>query len=621
MSMLKYRLIIFLGFILPLSLAPAQVQGNEATMKLRLAQSFERAGEWEQAIPLYESLLFSDPRNFVYYDALRRGYVQLKEYDKAIELIRYRLTLEPANTLLASSLGSVYFQKGEERTADSIWQAIIRTNPTNAGLYRMIAGQMMEYRLYDRAISLFLQARQVIRDDFLFAAELANLYGAFQQYENAAREYVSLLIQQPRQVADIQSRMSLFLTRPEALPAVVKTIREAVAEKPELVALRQLYAWVLVEAKDHRAALDQYRIIDQRLKAGGVELFNFAQRTLAEGEWGIAGTAFHEVLAMPPPKELVPAVRIGLARALEELSVVADTLSPGQRVVDESWPVSEAPSHGNAVAILESVVRDYPRTPYEGQALFRIGVIRRDRLNDLDGALAAFSRVPTIMPDSPLAFEAGLAAAGVLVMKNNLAGARARYGDLLKLRPEGSRDRVLFHLAELDYFSADFDTSLAVLRQLVKNPSTDLANNALELMYFIEENAGLGSEALREFASGDLLYRQGRHAEALEQFRAVVRSYPDAYLADDATLRIAELQVLLRKPLDALGTLGNIVKDMPTSILRDRAQLRIAEIHERVLRNPAAAIQAYEELLRLFPASLHAEEARRRVRQLRGDAI
>jgi tetratricopeptide (TPR) repeat protein len=595
-------------------------QTPDAAMKLRLAQSLERSGDWERAIPIYESLLFGDPQNFVYFDALRRGYVQLKEYAKAIELIRYRLSLQPESAVLLSTLGGVYYQKGEEQRADSVWQAILRSNPSNVSLYRLIANQMMEFRLYDQAIALFLQARTVTGDANVFTGELANLYGVFQQYENAAREYIRLLTQQSSQLADVQSRMSLFLNRPEAITSATKAIREALESRGSSVPLRQLFAWILMEGNDYSSALEQYRIIDRTSNARGIELFNFAQRALEEKEFGTAVKAYQEVLAIPPPKELQPIARLGLARATEELSLSID--STHSTVTREPWPVSEArPTAGSALGLFEAIVREYPRTPIAAQAYFRIGVIKRDRLFDLDGSLAAFAVIPSIVPDSPLALESSLAAAGVLIARNDLAAARSRYIALLGARDPLQRDRVLFHLAELDYFAASFDSALVVLKRLSQQSSTDLANNALELQYFIEENIGMGAPGLTMFAVSDLLMRQRKYPEALEGFRDVVRRFPSAPLADDATIRIGELQLLLGKPLEAIETFRSMVRDMSGSILRDRALMRIGDVYEQRINNRALAIEAYEELLKMFPLSLHAEEARRRMRKLRGDAI
>ena len=612
--------IILTAMILVIA-AAAQGQNPEAAVRLRLAQSYERAGDWERAVPVYESLLDGDPGNYVYYDGLRRGYIQLKQYQKAVTLINNRLELQEENPMLLSALGGVYFQMGEDEKADSIWHTVLRTNPTNPGLYRLVVSQMMELRLYDRAIALFREAREATGDKNLFIDELANLYAAFQQYENATREYVHLVSLQPRQLAVVQSRMSQFLHRPEALDPVRKVLKDEIARRGKLVPLLQLYAWVLMEAENYDAALEEYLTIDRISNAGGVEVFNFAQRALAEGEYRTAARGFHEALTIGPSKELIPVVRLGYARAVENLSgSEEDTTHHGNHAT--GWPVSEAQrSFGGAVSLYESVLRDYPRSPYAAEASFRIGVIKYERFNDLDGAIAAFSNIPDILGRSPLALESRMNTAKVYVAKNDLVKARNVYTSLLGANEPSLRDRVLFRLAELDYFTARFDTAVSVLRQLSANTAGDLANDALQLLYFIEENKSSTADALTAFANADLLMRQRKHSESLEEFNLVIGDFATAPLVDDATLRIAEIQILLGKPHDALASLGAILQNMPSSILRDRAIMRSGEIYERILGNSEMAIQAYERLLTTYPGSIYTEEARKRIRQLRGDVL
>ena len=86
-------------------------------------------------------------------------------------------------------------------------------------------------------------------------------------------------------------------------------------------------------------------------------------------------------------------------------------------------------------------------------------------------------------------------------------------------------------------------------------------------------------------------------------------------------MRIGKLQLLLNHPEDALSVYGKVVHDMPTSILRDHAQMQIGEIYERTLKDKQKAVEAYEQLLANFPTSLFVEEARKRIRILRGDSI
>ena len=592
-----------------------------ASARYRLAQSHERAGDWENAVAIYESLLQNDPRNYSYYDALQRGYVQLKQYDKAAGLIEQRLVFQPNNPVLLSALGGVYYQNGNNEKADSIWQSILAMNATNPTLYRLVASQMMEFRLYDRAIAMFLRAREATGDDGLFIDDLANLYTAFQQYADATREYVHLLRLQPNQLSGIQSRMSQFLHRPEARSLARGILEKEVARRGDFVPLRQLYAWVLMEEDRYDAALDQYLILDPLLKARGVEVFNFSQRALVEGKYQAAVKGFQAILDNKPAADLIPLARLGYAKGVEQLSLPpAD--STGTEPHTAPWPVVEARSSlDRALQLYESVVRDYPGTPYAAESYFRMGIVRYGQLNDLDGALAALRNVPPIVGGAVLALESRMKTAEIFLAKNDLGRARDEYRALLLIKESPVRDRVLFHLAELDYFTAAFDTAVAVLRQLSANTAADLANDALRLQYFIEENKASAADALKDYAKAHLLMRQRRFSESLEEFRAILSRHPTAPLAADATFQIAEIQIILGKSQDALTTLGAIVRDMPLSILRDRAMMRMGEIYERILRNPAKAIQAYEELLTAYPASIYTEEARKRIRLLRGDIL
>jgi TolA-binding protein len=191
----------------------------------------------------------------------------------------------------------------------------------------------------------------------------------------------------------------------------------------------------------------------------------------------------------------------------------------------------------------------------------------------------------------------------------------------VKGSPDQYRDRILFRLAELDYFEAQFDSATALLQRISSNATNDLTNDALQLLYFIQENKGAGQAALTEFAVADLLVRQRKFSEALARFQSVALHYSSTSLVDDATMRSGEMELLLNRVDDALAIFKKVANDMPTSILRDHAQMRIGQVYENRLKNKQKAIEAYEEVLANFPTSLFVEEARKRIRVLRGDSI
>ncbi len=627
--MRRFRCALHVILVLCSIAAITHAQQVDLVTKIRLAQSFEQAGEWERAAAVYESLLESNPQNYVVLDGLRRSYTELKQYDKAMDLVRQQLRSNPADENLLVILGNLYDLAGQSQKADSLWHVVIKKDVKNPNLYRIVAVQLTEHRQYEKAIQIYLEGRRTINNPMLFVEELAALYGALHQYDAATHEYVKLVQSSPQQVVYIQSRLASFTGLEEGRRAAIEVVKTEAEHKPEQVTMRSVLAWLYMEGKDFEAALEQYRIIDKLTKANGFELFQFGQRAAQEHAFAVSAKAFREVIERNALQSFVPFARLGYARDIEELSATSDTLmqtrttaaAPTQ-INGRGTTVSETqPTFQGALGLYESIIAEYPNSETAMQALFRIGTIRFNRFFDLDGAASAFDGVRKMSFSSNLTYEATLGLAEIETARNNLNRARQEYIQLGKIAPEQYRDRVLFRLAELDYFEAHFDSASAKLQSISVNAASDLTNDALLLLYFIQENRAAGPAALTEFAYADLFMRQRKHSEVLARFEGLTTQYPTTTLVDDATMRIGELQLLLNHVNEAIAVFRKVVNDMPTSILRDHAQMRIAEIYQNRLNDKPKAIEAYEQLLADYPTSLLVEEARKRIRILRGDAI
>jgi tetratricopeptide (TPR) repeat protein len=602
-------LLLFVGAI-------TQAQEIDQMTKLRLAQRFEQAGEWERAVALYEELYRSEPTNYVYFDGLQRSYTQIKEYGKAIEIIRSHLRIQPNDANLTTTLGGLYYDLGQEPRADSIWKAVIAANPQNTHLYRLVAGEMMEHRLYDECIRTYIAGRSASKNETLFADELGNLYMALQQYAAAAREYARLVRESPDRLLFAQSRLSVFTSKPEGIRAAAEVVHTEVEEAPDNIGLHRLYAWILLEDKRYDLALDQYREIDDRAKTDGRELFNFAQRLSQEHAYQTAAEAFKEIVDQAKNPSLVQYARFGYARAIEELSKTSDTAD----ALLDSADLSSAPaSYREAIGIYEAITAESPGSDLAMQSLFRIGLIRYEKFFDLDAALDALNRIRNIPQASQIYYGATLTIGLIQEAQNDLPASRKTFESLILGPSKDYRDQAVFKLAELDYFEARFDSSLAELKRFDKNLDADLANDALELQYFIQENKATAPDALEEFAGAELLIRQRKYSESIVRFQDIIKRFPAALLVDDAYMKIGDLYLRTKRPGEALAAFHYVADSMQTSILQDRAEYLIGEVYWKFLKNKAAAIKAYEKLLAQHPRSLYAEDARKRIRTLRGD--
>ena len=618
---------LFVLLVLACFVSPLSAQDTDAEVQLRLAQSFEQSGEWEQAVALFEKLHGIDPNNEIYFEGLQSGYVHLRAYDKAIDITEQRLKSQPGSIGLLASLGGIYCESGSEQKSDSVWNRLIETDKRNIGLYRLVASQLMEHRLFEKAVQTYLAGRKASGNDAAFNDELASLYTVLQQYTAASTEFVKLLKTYPQLLPSIESRIASFTMREAGLHAATDVTRDEVRRDPENIPFRKLDAWLSMEGKDYKTAFEEIKIVDRLGQSNGLDLLEFAQRASKEQSHLIASEAFHEIIDRSHDPTIVSRARFGYARSLEYLSFESDSSASATgtpvSVHFDSLPsrISETKKgFQNVAKLYEAIIHDYPNTDIAAQSYYRIGIVRMEHFFDLNGALESFGKSKAIAPTADLAADASIKMSEVYVLQNDLTSARREYQGLLLIPIPAYQQLIQFRIAELDYFDTKFDSSLTELRRLTKNLNSDYSNDALLLQYFIMENKATAPAALSEYTQADLLMRQRKYSESLARFTELVKLFPTTLLVDDATLKMAELHLLLNRPHDALSTFLHIVNDMPESILRDRAQMRVAETYQHVFMDKEKAIAAYEQILVKFPNSLYVEQARRSIRLLRGDA-
>ena len=200
-------------FSILLFVLTVQAQKQDDQNLFRLAQAFEQQGEYERSLQLYSDLFKKDSGNYQYFDAVRRMNIQLKRYDEAIRISYRRFRATPYDFNLQANIGSLYSTAGKKEQADSVWNVVLFSANKNQMLYRAVANEQTNLRLFDKAIETYRKGRREIGDQFVFANELGSLYSFMMDYENATREYLLLLRQNETQYAFVQSRLNSFVTR------------------------------------------------------------------------------------------------------------------------------------------------------------------------------------------------------------------------------------------------------------------------------------------------------------------------------------------------------------------------------------------------------------------------
>lgn len=600
--------------------------------KLRLAQGLEQSAQYEKAARLYEELYARNPQNPVYFDGLYRMYIQLKDYERAIFLVQRRLDRQPGDLNLLGRLGEAYFKSGREMEAYAAWERALATDEKNQNVYYHLYQVLMQNRLFAKGVEVLLRGRRKIGNANLFAADLGYAYTILGSYREATTEYLRVLKENPQLLSFVQTQLALYTGKPEGLEAAIGYVKDEVKIDPKNIVLQRLLAWLHLEGKQFENAYLVYRAIDELSKAGGQELLMFANQAFKEKALEVSARAYRDIIERYPKSPSQPVARFNYARVIEELTVRRDTLihfdgkhgSHKITQMPERYPAREPHlMYGEAVEHYNEIVRMHPQSEYALQALYRIALIQFDRFFDIEGALRSLSQIEVQFPGHRLMGTVGLKAGEILLAKGDLKKSAERFSQVRQnpLAAPEERDRAFFALAELDYFQGFQDSALSKLDSLVRNLNADIANDALSLQQFIKEHRAREESLLKEYAYAELLERQRKFSEAVSILQKLISVSPTARIADDALLKMGQLQTKMGDPQGGLSTYRKLIAEYPESILRDKAQFSIGEIYQFVLRDKAKAILAYHELLEKHPNSLFLDEARKRVRQLRGDSL
>ena len=169
-----------------------------------------------------------------------------------------------------------------------------------------------------------------------------------------------------------------------------------------------------------------------------------------------------------------------------------------------------------------------------------------------------------------------------------------------------------FHMGEFEWAKAQLDVLRAATSKLV-------ANDAMYLSLLIADHEGEDSInlPLQYYARADFYFecREYEKAERLLDSIALLRQ--SHQLEDDILFRKSELAVVRKEYDKADRLLADFIERFPDELLTDDALYRRALLRESELQDPLTAMDLYQRLLKTFPDSMYAPDARGHYRALR----
>ncbi|HUI30827.1 MAG TPA: tetratricopeptide repeat protein [Candidatus Acidoferrales bacterium] len=590
---------------------PVPSASTEELNKLRIAQALEQAGEYEKALDFYLQLHQSSPDNFVYFDGLRRVYMNLKRYESAKELLNDRLQSDPSNVVMLCQLGDAYFKNGQQDSALVIWNKALTIDPKNPNVYKAVANTMAENRLFDKAIDVYRNGE--VNSNQTFTNEIARLYFLNANYAGSLRELLKQLKTQQTTyiLSNIEVQIASYGSSKEALNQFTGEMEKQVVENPDNRDYRRLLSFIYMEKKNYAAAYTAYKWLDNHSSAPGSELLQFAVRAYNDEAYEVASNAYKEVSTLSKNNSIVVQGLYGYANSLQELGENKYTEGDGPCSTTDTLAELD-----QALSTYETIIEQYPNTQFLSSAVLNSVGLKMKYFHDFAGA----GKLLSDHRDRAGTDDWTMARIRLCMMEGKFQDAFNTSLGVIQSSPaadESVRDKIKFQAALALYYLGNYDSSAFYLSEISSNPMSDAANDAIQLLNTITNNRG-NPAALREFASASAMEESDKIPEAASALEKILNEYPNVPLADNARFDLASDYCRMGNVDAALKNYSLLAEDS-TGIFADRADLRICRIYQTTLRQNEKAISEYEDFLVRFPNSIYQNRVREILRNLLGE--
>jgi tetratricopeptide (TPR) repeat protein len=572
---------------------------NQMMMKRSLAESYERAGDLANAAKIYEELYQLEPGNNFYFESLNRVFIALKNYAASINLIETEIKNKPNDINLYGMLGSTYYLQGNEEKAYELWDKPFTFLEPNPVLYRVIANYAVERRAFERAIDIYSKGKEIAEDKTIFSYDLALLFTITMQFEKAAEEYCSILIQNPEQLETVENKLIATTNNPKAIMPVISVVERHTSE--DNLSILYLLARLYIENKDFEKAYELYLEIDKIQNKQGMELYGYADFLYRENEYELSGLVYNKIIELYPNTQLVPSAKLGYAKSMEAI-------------------------------LMEEYAKELPVwKPYFEQEPFES--------EDVDVVIDAFSEVAylknkqeeakeffnTIINEAPLSkssVDAYTVLGEIALINGNLTEAERNFTHITVLAKVNVNqiNNAKYKLARIKLYLGELNQAKELLAEVTKDLKDNNANDALEFSLILNA-AKFDSAGLMIFAEGELLAEQKKFGEAAEKYSLIANNQQAFILHSLASIRVAEMELAKDNYTQAIELFDAVVEEGEKNIYADKALYLLGNIYQYGIGDSTKAVEIYEKLLAKFPASIYLDEARSEIIKLREKVI
>jgi tetratricopeptide (TPR) repeat protein len=587
----------------------------QVTDPIALANEYYAQGELEKAKKEYKKLV----KNNLNIPAIHENYLKLlltdQDYDEAERYLKDVIKNNPENFFYELDLGMLYKSQKEEVKAERIFNSAIQTQAKEAGEkgrtngIRLLANAFFEKNLRVKALETYNEGRKAMKRPDMFSLELANAYRMMNKKQKMIGEYLIFSKSQPQNVNYVKNSFQSVLTEPEDLDTLETILYDYIQTEAGNPIFNDLLIWTHLQQKDFSAALRQARALDRRLQNNADNIINVGVIAFRNSDFKTSQKAFGYVLS-----EFANSPNIGMANKYLLLSE--------EEVIKLTYPVNRAD--------IISLIAKYEDYKANSRDIFtimdaerRTALLYAFQLNEIPKAIEILTELLSKpVGKQRIIAEAKMDLADIYLLNREPWESILLYAQverMFKDEPLGYEAKL--KSAKLSYFKGEFELAQGHLDILKLATSREIANDALNLSILIKNNTVFDSTdvVMQTYANIELMLFQNLKIEAIEALNKMLDLYSKHSIIDEVLFLKAKTQRELGLFSEAIESLNIINQAHYFEILGDDSLFLTGVILQDDLNKNEEAMALYLDLLNKFKGSIYVSEARKRLRQLRGD--
>lgn len=603
---------ILLGIFLLLAPILLSAQNNDLQNTANLAGKYYQNKEFDKAAELYEQL-YSSTKAEGYFNMYFDCLLGIPDYERAEKAIKKGLRGNSSDTYWYIQWGFLKKTMGQIDESAKMYDKAIET-ASNIAEYPNIANQFISRREYEYAEKVYLKARAAQNHNpQTYNYELARVYYYMRNYERMLSEYIEWTKLKDSNIEIVKSNLLSVLSMDND-GEIIKQLRNYVLKKlqqePSQLIYNRLLIWLFIQDKNFVAAIRQSIALDRRTGAENAAILDLANISATNRYYEDAAKAYDYLISKGKNTEYYQLASLQLLR-----------MNYNRFIDEENFDLLRAKELQNMFTQTLGNVGNSTETT---DLLTKYAHLLAFYLNQPDEALKVLTDgLSTKGLNMPQISVLKAELADTYVFIGDFGEAIITYSQVIETNKANQLgDDVKFKKAKLGYYMGNFSWAKAQLDALRASTSKLIANDAMELSLFINENLESDSLAtpLAMFARADLQLFRRNFQGAVASLDSIAKLYPDNSLVDDVDFRKAGILQSQGKYTDAAVLYESVVKNYSWDMLADDALFQQALLYENKLNRKPEAMELFKKMLTDYPGSVYVVDARTEYRKLQDSA-